>query len=357
MAVTRPKWSHLATGITAIAGLCVAIAAFFQAWLTSKQVEALQHQTLVSHYTASAGMLESSEIAVRIGAIQALAHLAETHPEQFHLRTIRLLCAFIRQPVEMEPVTRQLRADVQAALDAVIYRSVAAQNIEEQYRHRYADRHRGGQKLLAPPVIDLSGSDLRWGKLFRAQLADAILDGADLSYASGNGAIFSRTSFVETKVQRATFISAKFDRADMVGGDWSGSVLQHSSFVEVQMPNQLIEAHLDWAKLSRAVFAAVDLTGANLENTDLSGAKFRTATRSTFDHRSGAHSSTKLYPVLTQQQLDAAIADPANPPGLPAGIADAMTGRALVWRTDERGSAWAAYQRLVADSGEEASGG
>ncbi len=357
MAVTRPNWSNLATGITAIASLCVAIAAFFQTWLTSKQVEALQHQTLISHYTASARMLESSEIAVRIGAIQALAYLAETHPEQFHLRTMRLLCAFIRQPAGMETVTRQLRADVQAALDAVIYRSVAARNIEEQYRHRYTDRHRAGLEPLAPPVIDLSGSDLRWGKLYRAQLADAILDGADLSYASGNGAVFSRTSFVGTKAQRAVFIYAKFDLADMVGGDWSGSVFQNSSFVEARMPNRLIETHLEWSKLSSAVFGAVDLTGANLENTDLSGAKFSTATRSAFDHRSGTRSSTKLYPVLTQQQLDSAIADPANPPGLPAGIADAMTGRALVWRTDERGSAWAAYQRLVAGSGEEASEG
>ena len=348
--MSRDDLTHLATWVTAVASLCVAIAAFYQAVSTGKQVEALQQQTLISHFSSNAEMLGSEEVAVRIGAIQALAHLAEVQPELFHLRVMRLLCAFIREPVPMESKPRDLRADVQAAVDAVIYRSKRGRRFEEQSRRRYTDRHRAGPEPLAPPIIDLSGSDLRWGELYRAELKHAVLDGANLSHASGNGAVFSGASFVGTVAQRATFIDANFDFADMLGGDWSGSVMQHSSFVETRMPNRLIAAHLEWSSFFRSVFGAVDLSDARLKKADLSGAKFGTATRSTIDTRTGARSSTEVYPAVTQDALDTAIADPGNPPVLPAGAVDPITGRPLLWRGEERGRAWTEHRKLMSES-------
>ena len=340
----RPRWTDKITWISAVGSICLAAAAWYQASSTSKQVEALQHQTMISHYSASAEMLGSDEIAVRIGAIQTLAYLAEVQPELFHLRVMRLLCAFIRQPVSTKPKPRELRADVQAALDAVIYRSKEGRRIESEYR---TDRHQGGLEPLALSIIDLSGSDLRWAKLYRAELEDAILDRVNLSHASGNAAVFAGASFVGAVGHKATFIFANFDSADMLGGDWSESVMQNSSFVGTRMPMRLIDTHLEWANLSQSVFGPAELTGASLEKTDLSGAKFGTGTRSTIDSRSGVHSSTKLYPVMTQGLLDSAIADPTNPPILPAGITDASTGRALTWRTQERGDVWRAHREML----------
>ena len=164
MAITRSNLFNVAAWITPIASLGVVVAALLQVSSTNKQVEALQHQTMISHFAASAQMLGNDEVSVRIGAIQALGYLAEVQPELFHLRVMRLLCAFIREPVPMTLKPRKMRADVQTALDMVSYRSKNGQRLEEQYRRRYTDRRRGGVEPLAPPIIDLSGSDLRWGK-------------------------------------------------------------------------------------------------------------------------------------------------------------------------------------------------
>ena len=239
------RWTNIVTWISTVAALCLAAAAWYQASSNSRQVEALQHQTMISHYAASTAMLGSDEIAVRIGAIQALEHLAQVQPELFHLRVMRLLCAFIRQPVPAKPKPRELRADVQAALDTVIYRSKEGRRIEDQYRRQYTDRRRGGLEPLAPLIIDLSGSDLQWAELYRAQLKDVILDRVNLSYASGNAAVFAGASFVAAIAHKATFIDANFDSAKMLGGDWSGSVMQNSSFIGTRMPNRLTEAHLE----------------------------------------------------------------------------------------------------------------
>ena len=344
------RWTNIVTWISTVAALCLAAAAWYQASSNSRQVEALQHQTMISHYAASTAMLGSDEIAVRIGAIQALEHLAQVQPELFHLRVMRLLCAFIRQPVPAKPKPRELRADVQAALDTVIYRSKEGRRIEDQYRRQYTDRRRGGLEPLAPLIIDLSGSDLQWAKLYRAQLKDVILDRVNLSYASGNAAVFAGASFIAAIAHKATFIDANFDSAKMLGGDWSGSVMQNSSFIGTRMPNRLTEAHLEGTNLSQAVFGPVDLTGTSLEKSDLSGAKFGTGTRSTTNSRSGVRSSTKLYPAVTQESLDFAIADPTNPPLLPAGITDVTTGRPLVWKTQERGKAWREHRRMMEET-------
>ncbi len=336
---------------------CLAVAALYQSWSASKQVAALEQQvaavdqqTLISHYASSARMLESQEIAVRIAGIQALEHLAAEQPDLFHLRTMRLLCAFIRHPILMKPKPRELRADVQATLDAVIYRSEAGRKIEEKYRQRFSNRRREGIQPLAPPVIDLSRSDLRWAKLYRGDLGYAILDGSNLSHAHGNAADFSHASLISVIAHKAIFIGGNFSHADMLGADWSESVLQHSTFVGAKMPHRLINTHLEWADLTGASFGAAVLTESNLEKTDLSGVTFGTAIRSTIDPVSGTRSRTKLYPIVTQDQLDSAIANPSNPPLLPTGLTDPTNGQALVWRIGERGIAWTAHRKLMEEA-------
>ena len=129
----------------------------------------------------------------------------------------------------------------------------------------------------------------------------------------------------------------------MVGADWTDSVLQNSSFVRAGMPFTLRHAHLEGADLSDTDFGPVDLLGARLDYADLSGATFRTGTRSSTDAQ-GGHSSNTIYPILTQDQLDSALADPTRPPVLPHGTIDAVDGRALAWDAEARGMAWAEYR-------------
>ena len=345
------KWRDSVVGkLPVIISLLVAIAALYQSCWSGRQVEALESQTMSAHFTASAEMLGSEVIAVRIAGIQALDHLARAQPEQFHLRVTRLLCAFIREPAGGVARPRKLRADVQAALNAVIYRMEQGREIEAQWRSRYTDRRRGGPEPIRIAVVDLSGSDLQWAQLYRADLAHAILDGANLSYASGNGADFSEASLIDTVAHKATFISAGFDSANLLGSNWSDSVLQNSSFVAATMPNQLVVAHLEGADFTRSVFGAANLSGARLDNADLSDARFGTATKVVIQEP-GNRVVTTIYPIVTQQAINAAIADPNAPPVLPAGMQDPRTGRTVEWKLEERGDAWKAYRREMYMSG------
>ena len=346
----QPSRPNVWAFVAAVTALLVAVAALSQAYLTSRHVEALEHQTMIAHYTASVELLESGEMAVRIGAVQALAHLAETQPEHFHLRVMRLLSAFIREPPAGNSKPRRLRADVQSAVDAIIYRSAEGRRIEEAHRARYAARHQGGPGPISGAIIDLTGSNLQWANLYRAELANAVLDHANLSHAWGNAAVFTGASLVGVVAHNSGFISANFDLSNMLGADWSESVLQNSRFVGASMPSVLRGAHLERANLSSAVFGAVDLTGASMEHANLSGTTFGPDTRVVV-YREGVPSTTRVFPVLTQEQLDAALADPSNPPVLPDGLNDARDGQPVSWKTETRGRAWSAYRERLKQAG------
>lgn len=329
----------------------IALAAWFQGWAVSEQaaslemqVDALRQQTLVSYYATSAEMLGSGEMTVRIGGIQALGHLAASQPELFHLRAMRLLSAFVRHPAPTQLRERELRADVQEALDAIIYRSQRGRDIEATHRARFSGRKRDAITPPTPAVINLSGSDLRWANLYAGDLAYAILDRTDLSYAHGNGANFSRASFTGAVAHKAVFIQSNLNGARMVGADFSESILQTANFNQTTMPARLVGTSLLGADMTGAFFGPIDLTGVELTLVDISGVKFGMGSRSTRDGHTGLWSSTKLYPRITQKQLDSAIADPSNPPSWPDGLTDPSAGTTLLWNARERGTAWKTHR-------------
>ena len=80
----------------------------------------------------------------------------------------------------------------------------------------------------------------------------------------------------------------------------------------------LSEAGLDDTDLSDAQLWDANLSHAELDDANLSGAEF------SMDDGEAAATG------LTQAQLDAACADPDNPPKLD-GVVDAETGEPLVW--------------------------
>ena len=96
--------------------------------------------------------------------------------------------------------------------------------------------------------------------------------------------------------------------ADLSDLDLSGAQLCHAN---------LSGANLVYADLSGAILTQADVSGANFRDANVSGTKF---------------SQGRLYQVrgLTQDQLDAACADPGNPPEL-EGVVD-QEGLPLQWR-------------------------
>ena len=88
-----------------------------QAKIALQQAATAQHQAEIARQLAStsergllneryqkgaAQMLGSDVLSVRLGGIYALQHLAEDHPDQYHVQIMLLFCAFARRPVNDE---------------------------------------------------------------------------------------------------------------------------------------------------------------------------------------------------------------------------------------------------------------
>ena len=314
-----------------------AVAALLLWWSTSEQVDILEREMLVSQYIASAEMLGNAQVSVRIGAIQALGLLAREQPEQFHIQTMQLLSAFIREPPLAQAGQDYLRADVQAALDVIIYRSTAGLRLEQEHRVEHAESTALEASSYTVAVIDLRGSDLQRAELSRANLAHAVLNNANLSFAHGDAAMFTDARLLGAKAIGTHFPGAVFDRALMTGADMSGGKFPNSSFVETEMPWEMVEADLANSKLSGSLFAGTDLTRANLEHADLSGARFARGTRDSRVLYLGAPppQSDPRCPVVAQTQLDS-----ADTPKIPP---DTRGCPHLSWRTNDRGAARSAH--------------
>ena len=171
-----------------IAGSLAIPLAIWRAVVADKQASSAQHQTAIAQqgllnerYQKAAEMLGSDVLSVRIGGVHTLRDLAVEQPNQYHVRVMRLLCAFARNPAKGgtdwgELATSKiysgvaflmLREDLQAVMDVIRGRSNAEVHLEE----------REGFSL------QLQYADLRGATLHGADLRRAILWGADLSGA------------------------------------------------------------------------------------------------------------------------------------------------------------------------------
>ena len=250
-----------------------------QARASQQQAETSQRGLLNERYQKGVDMLGSEDLSVRLGGIYELLDLAEDEPEQYHVKVKRKLCAFVRHPAKGEddearpPVIGQsiiktVRADVQDALSAI--------GSPSSYVGMVSEKKAGFRINLA--AADLTGANLLGAFLSNSDLNRANLTGADLVVAD--------------------LAKAFLLRANLTGADLTSANLSH--------------AHLNAADLVNANLSEADLTGTDLSYANLTGAVFSKA--------SG----------LTQEELDQARADPANPPKLDSTY-DAKTGKLLEW--------------------------
>ena len=84
-------------GLIAIGfGIWRGVVADRQAKASQDQAKTSQRGLLNERYQKGAEMLGSEVLAVRLGGIYALQHLAEEEPELYHVPIMRLFCAFMR---------------------------------------------------------------------------------------------------------------------------------------------------------------------------------------------------------------------------------------------------------------------
>ena len=329
-----------------------------QAETALEQTAIAQRSLLNERYQQGAHMLGDAVLSVRLGGIYALERLAAEHPEEYHVRIMKLLCAFVRHPTGDEDYEKKLaerranpktfylhREDVEAAMEVIGSRSEAQVWIERTQNQDFR--------------LNLIGADLSHAQIGEANLSGAMLHAADLSHTNIFSVDLSNAILDGTDMRRARLVDIEFtgarassadlsgamvdqngkplfglDHANLSGAellhvDLAGKIVQGTSLVDVRigasdlsdarfLRSNLSRASIGKSKLCGASILSTEMTGAELHDTDLSGTNF--------DGTAG-----NAVTGLTQAQLDEACADPDNPPRLD-GVVDADTGNPLVWR-------------------------
>ena len=168
------------------------------------------HQSLLNErFQKGAEMLGSSLLAVRLGGIYALERLAAEHLQQYHVRVMKLVCAFVQHPTKDANFPEQpedaetfvLREDVQAAMRVIGAR---------------IDKHR---RLAAEGAyyIDLHGADLRGGDLRGLNLSSP---SADMIRSLPTHQAFSNAT-LRTDLSGARLHGVQFFLTEISGVDFS----------------------------------------------------------------------------------------------------------------------------------------
>ena len=154
---------------------------------------------ITDRYNAAITNLGSSSTDVRLGGIYALQRLMQDSPRD-QPTVIAVLCAFVRDqaPATATPAGTSLESaglptDIQAALTVITSRNTANDD--------------------SATVVDLSYTQLVGARLTDANLSNAFLFGANLSYAR----------LPSANLSNAFFGGANLSHADLSGADLSGT--------------------------------------------------------------------------------------------------------------------------------------
>ena len=318
-----------------------ALVAERQADAARSQVETAQNQADIAlrtlsyeRYQRGAEMLGSPTLAVRLGGIYALQQLAAENPHQYHVQTVRLLSAFVRNPtkdevldqlveVEGEVMPKRIREDAQAALSAIGTRSSIQVQIEIAEGFT-VDLQRA----------NLHSADLRGCNLDRADLTDATLESANLEEATFRSAHLVRADLTSARLTRAGFKGAicvraqfrgaiareaDFRNADLEGTIWSDATLNDADF--------------SFSTLKGALFARSRLMRAVVSGAVLGLGRRRMEMRlETSLGEDIGITYTEVHTWMTQAQLDQTKAADDCPPSIEPGTTDFESDSELVWK-------------------------
>ena len=185
-----------------------------QADAAQRQANTAQQSLLNERYQKGAEMLGSQVLEVRLGGIYALQDLAEGHPEEYHVRIMRLLSTFVRNP-------NRDRLETSEVMSMVNDRSEQQLALERDARF-YLDLRRANLKLLHVSA-DLSrailwGVDISLASIHGSQLSDAMLANADLSGTVLSHSDLSGAAFRNTRLSGTDFTGGSSPDAKPVTG-------------------------------------------------------------------------------------------------------------------------------------------
>ena len=262
-----------------------------QSKAAQRQADTAQRSLTRKRFQKGVEMIGSPVLAVRLGGIYALDHLAQEHPSEHHVQVMRVLCAFVRNPFHARGAPQP---DIQDAVKAIGGRK---DRIHIEKASGYAP--------------DLSHANLLGLKMGWLDFSGCNFEGADLSGAALIGSILRDAHLYKATLQGATLDGADLAKANMTSANLSK--------IRSAVSANFTEAPLRSANLSYANMQGANFQHAVLEGADLTG--------TVFIDGGGLEASG-----LTQKQVARAAADPNHPPII-EGLPDAETGQRNGWST------------------------
>lgn len=260
-----------------------------QATAARRQADAAQQDILRKRFQKGVEMIGSPVLAVRLGGIYALDHLAQEYPSEHHVQVMHVLCAFVRNPPHAPGAPQP---DVQAAVKAIGGRK---DRIQIEKANRY--------------LPDLSHANLHGLKVGWLDFSGCNFEGADLSESGLTKSNLTCAYLYKATLRGATLAGADMGKANMTEADLTGV----QSAVSANFTKALlISANLSYAKMQGANFQRAELGCADLTGTAFIGEGIPEAKG------------------LTQNQIDSAKFN-ANHPPIIEGLLDAETGQRLRW--------------------------
>ena len=256
--------------------------AIWRGWVAERQVKATHASVMTAQQSLSNQRLQSASQmpghrlnAVRLGAINSIASLAQEFPDDHYQAAMSMFAAFIRRPPSnvdgganprlssgATPGPKKVREDLDAALRHIGNRT--EENIQFESEQKYR--------------LDLSVASL------------GNIDAAGFNF------------------RNIIFDDARFLSANLAKADFRGSSLIRCNFAS---------AKLAAANLARANVSQANLSGRNLDKAGIVAAKIQ---------KDGLYKSG-----LTQKQLDEACADLGCEPELDDSYCEDSGGQ-LIWR-------------------------
>lgn len=173
--------------------------ALWRSITADRQTKLTQRGLKDERYQKGADMLGSDTLATRIGGLYALEHLAQDHPEEYHIQIMVLLCAFVRQP---RRGLNQTTTDIQDALTAICQRGQEQRDLENKENWKL-DLFRANLNDTDLKYAHLAGANLQNARLRSANLGDSILVNVNLTGADLNGAYLVNTNLKGSKLEDA----------------------------------------------------------------------------------------------------------------------------------------------------------
>ena len=187
-----------------IGGVIAAILAVWRSRVAERQADTAQQSLLNERYQKGAEMLGSQVLEVRLGGIYALQSLAAGHPKEYHIRIMRLLSTFVRNP-------NRDKLETSEVMSMVNDRSEQQLTLERDAEF-YLDLRRANLKLLHV------SADLYGAILWRVDISLASIHGSRLSDATLSNADLSGTVLSHSDLSGAEFRNTRLSGTDFTGG-------------------------------------------------------------------------------------------------------------------------------------------